>query len=146
MSTLPYDPSVIFSAGLPIDVNSLNKLQSNIASVKTDSEKGIQSATLNIEGVQRNVKVSPVVFASSVMLKITNNRGFQAIDFSGSNFTATPILVASVETNTNPADLVTLRATARSKTDGVIEVFTASASKLTEIRVNFIAVQMQPLE
>lgn len=146
MSGLPYDPNVVFNAGTPINIDQLRKLQSNIAAVKTDTDSKLQNATVNIEGVQKVVKVSPVVFASSVIIKISNNRGSQPIDFSGSNFTEIPIVVASVETNTAPADQVTLRASASNKTGGTIEVFTDSKSKLSELRVNFIAVQMKQVE
>lgn len=137
-----YKP-VVFNAGSPIDVNLLNRLQDNITSIKTSTDANIQNATLTVNNVQKNVKVVPVVYAGSVAVKITNNRGYQQVDFSGSNFVNTPVVVASVETNTKPADQVTLRATATSKSGGEIEVFTADKSKLTEIKISFIAVEMR---
>lgn len=144
--TLEYDPNVIFNAGAPINLDQLRKLQSNIAAVKLESDNKIQNATLSIEGVQKSVKVNPVIFAKTVTIDINSNVGQQNTDFGGTDFTETPIMVASVATNTKPSDGVTLRATATSKTGGQIEVFTETKSTLKQVRVNLIAVQMKQVE
>ena len=148
MSGLPYTPNVTFNAGAPIDIDKLSRLQSNIAAVLKQSESGIQNATLNIQGVQRNLKVIPVVYAGSSKVPISqeSKRGYAPIDFTGSNFTEIPIFVASISTNTKPGDQVTLRATATSKTGGEIEVFIGTGSKLTEVTINFVAVQMKQVD
>lgn len=144
--TLPYDPNVIFNPGAPINLDQLRKLQSNIAAVKLESDNKIQNATLSIEGVQKFVKVNPVIFAKTVTISINANRGYDTTDFGGTDFSETPIMVASIATNTSPNDGVTLRATATSKTGGQIEVFTAAKSTLKEVKVNFLAVQMKQVE
>lgn len=142
MSSAEYRP-VTFNAGSPIDVNLLNRLQENISSIKVETDKSVQNATVTVGNVQKTVKVTPIIFAGSVIVAIKNNRGYEPIDLSGANFKTNPIVVASVETNTSPGDQVTLRATATSSTGGAVEVFTASASKLVEVKVNFIAVEMK---
>ena len=146
MSGIPYSPNVVFDAGAPLDIAKLNRLQSNIAAVKIETDSRISNATQTIDGVQRNVRVSPVVYAGNVKVSISNNRGYSAVDFSGSNFTEIPTFVASLATNTKSEDQVVLRATATSKTGGEIEVFSGTKSVLKEVVVNFIAVQMKNID
>lgn len=147
--TSNYSPDVVFNAGSPIDVNKLNQLQRNIASVyeQNSSLVATTNATVDtVSGIQKTVRVFPIVHTNTIDITVpAESCAGQDITFAGTSFTATPILVASVSSDINKDTRFWVRATAKSSAGGRIEVCTSNKTQ-QKVTVNYIAIQMKTIE
>jgi hypothetical protein len=140
-----YSPDVVFNAGAPIDVNKLNQLQRNIASIyQTNSIVNTTSNT--VAGLEKEVRTFPIIDVGSITISVNEGQCVQkTITFSNKNFTETPQIVASVSSNIKKDSALTVRATSTSTSQATIEV--CSNSKYSQdVNVQYIAIQMKQFD
>ena len=143
--TIQYEP-VTFTAGAPIDVDALNKLQSNIANVKIGAESQIQTINTTVQGVSKSIPVVPLIYGASekIVVPLSGNIT-QTISFGNTGFTAVPTMVASLASNITTSDNIFLRATATTVNGGEIEIKLGKQRSEKTVTVNYIALQMKPV-
>lgn len=141
---IPYSP-VTFTAGAPIDVDDLNKLQSNIANVKVNAESQIQTINQTVGGVQKTVNVIPIIFADSEEITIPVSGDItKTISFTnGASFTEIPIMIASFASDVSQDDSVFLRAIAKSQTTGEIQIRAGKQKTTKQVTVNYMVIQLK---
>lgn len=147
--TSSYSPDVTFTAGAPIDVNKLNQLQRNISSVYEQNSSLVATANQTVDtvsGIQKTVRVFPVMNIGTIDMFVEGeSTAGKDITFEQTNFSSTPILVASISSDMSKDTRLSLRATARSSAGGRIEVVNA-AKNSQNVVINYIAVQMKVLD
>ena len=139
-----YKP-VVFGAGAPIDVNNLNQLQANIASIY--AQNGTLVTTNQTVGeLEKTVKVFPVIYAGQTTITVDGEKTEgKNITFGNTSFTAVPTIVASISSDLKKDFRLFVRATATSSSGGRIEVVNASKNR-EEVDINYIAIQMKVIE
>jgi len=143
----PFDSSVKFNTGAPLDVNKLNKLQDNITSVYQQNASAVQtlgSQNTSIAGIQKNIQVFPVIDKGTQEVEV--NAGQKVFPFANINFTEAPIVVASLNYNQDKEVWFTISAAAKSTTQFFIEATGAAKQNGKKVSVNWIAVQMKTIQ
>lgn len=140
-----YSPDVVFNAGAPIDVNKLNQLQRNIASVyQTNSI--INTTNTTVGELQTEVRTFPIIDIGSEEFSVKAGECVsKAVTFSNKNFTQNPTIVASVSSNIKKDSNLTVRATALNASQARIEVC-SNSKDLQTVTIDYIAVQMKQFD
>ena len=101
---MPFDSSVKFNAGAPIDVNKLNKLQDNISSIYEQNSISLNTISNNVDNIQTSIQVVPIIDVGTVNLTVNGNS--KSVTFANKNFTQAPHIVASISSNIKQRDTI----------------------------------------
>jgi len=142
-----YSPDVVFNAGAPIDVNKLNQLQINIASVyQTNSI--INTTNTKVGEIDVRVRTLPVIDIGSENFTVPAGQCVaKTITFGNENFSRSPVIVASISSNIKADSNLSVRATVSEQSIRQARIEVCSNSKnLQEVTVSYIAVQMKQFD
>lgn len=139
-----YNP-VVFTAGTPIDVNKLNQLQNNIASIyQTNSI--INTTNTTVGNLQKEVRTFPIIDVGDEDFTVKEGECVsKVVTFANKNFTQNPKVVASISSDIKKDSNLTIRATAISQTQARIEIC-SNSKDLQKVSVNYIAIQMKAFD
>ena len=141
--TTNYNPDVTFAAGAPIDVNQLNQLQRNIESIYTTNSI-VNTTAENVAGLEKEVRTFPIIDVGVIVFDAVPANGCisEPINFTNSNFTEPPKIVASISSNIKKDSALTVRATCSSNSQARIEVCSNNKDP-QRVEVQYIAIQMR---
>ena len=140
-----YSPDVIFNAGAPIDVNKLNQLQRNIASVYQNNSI-INTTSATVGNLQKEVRTFPIIDVGSEDFSVKGGECVsKTVTFANKSFTESPSIVASISSNIKIDSNLTVRATTINASQARIEVC-SNSKELQQVTVQYVAVQMKKLD
>ena len=137
---MPINPfeTVVFNEGEPLDPDKLNKLQTNIANTYQTSST-LYNATV---GAQTQAYVPVMNCGYLEFPKLTANKVARLSFDPGTMFTGTPFVVASVRSNFEDAEQITVSVVALTSKP---EILCMSTKNRTNVRVEWIAMEKRTI-